>query len=170
MIDLNQVSLALRNTTARSLILLDEFGKGTVSAGSSVFFISLCSSRSFFLTEHCVLLQMSCPVHLLSVDFIDGAGLLCGVLKTLISRGPECPKVLVATHFHELFRQDLLDPDRTPITFLHMEIMFASDDGEVFAVEIDDQMNERVAGVGEKIVYLYRYDILRVTLVAMLII
>jgi DNA mismatch repair protein MSH5 len=34
MIDLNQVSLALRNVTARSLILLDEFGKGTVSTGS----------------------------------------------------------------------------------------------------------------------------------------
>ena len=34
MIDLNQVSLALRNATARSLILLDEFGKGTAAAGS----------------------------------------------------------------------------------------------------------------------------------------
>ncbi|KAI0775544.1 DNA mismatch repair protein MutS [Trametes elegans] len=34
MIDLNQVSLALRNCTARSLILLDEFGKGTLPAGS----------------------------------------------------------------------------------------------------------------------------------------
>ncbi len=33
MIDLNQVSLALRNATARSLILLDEFGKGTLSTG-----------------------------------------------------------------------------------------------------------------------------------------
>lgn len=34
MIDLNQVSLALRNCTPRSLVLLDEFGKGTKSAGS----------------------------------------------------------------------------------------------------------------------------------------
>ncbi len=34
MIDLNQVSLALRNATPRSLILLDEFGKGTAAAGS----------------------------------------------------------------------------------------------------------------------------------------
>lgn len=38
MIDLNQVSLGLRNATPRSLILLDEFGKGTTAAGS---FISL---------------------------------------------------------------------------------------------------------------------------------
>ncbi len=35
MIDLNQVSLALRNATARSLILLDEFGKGTLSTGQT---------------------------------------------------------------------------------------------------------------------------------------
>ncbi|KAI0714049.1 DNA mismatch repair protein MutS [Cerioporus squamosus] len=34
MIDLNQVSLALRNSTERSLILLDEFGKGTLPTGS----------------------------------------------------------------------------------------------------------------------------------------
>ena len=33
MIDLNQVSLALRNATSCSLVLLDEFGKGTVSSG-----------------------------------------------------------------------------------------------------------------------------------------
>jgi hypothetical protein len=37
MIDLNQVSLALRNCTDRSLILLDEFGKGTLPTGSSLF-------------------------------------------------------------------------------------------------------------------------------------
>ncbi len=36
MIDLNQVSLALRNSTERSLILLDEFGKGTAAAGSYI--------------------------------------------------------------------------------------------------------------------------------------
>lgn len=35
MIDLNQVSLALRNSTSRSLILLDEFGKGTLPTGSN---------------------------------------------------------------------------------------------------------------------------------------
>jgi DNA mismatch repair protein MSH5 len=34
MIDLNQVSFALRNSTARSLVILDEFGKGTLSTGS----------------------------------------------------------------------------------------------------------------------------------------
>lgn len=36
MIDLNQVSFALRNCTPKSLILLDEFGKGTVATGWSL--------------------------------------------------------------------------------------------------------------------------------------
>lgn len=34
MIDLNQVSFALCNSTAHSLVILDEFGKGTLSTGS----------------------------------------------------------------------------------------------------------------------------------------
>lgn len=40
MIDLSQVSIALRNATARSLILLDEFGNGTTPAG----YYNSCSS------------------------------------------------------------------------------------------------------------------------------
>ncbi|KAJ4468951.1 muts domain V-domain-containing protein [Lentinula lateritia] len=94
MIDLNQVSLALRNCTARSLILLDEFGKGTLPT--------------------------------------DGAGLLCGVIKHLLARKSNCPKILVATHFHDVFREEILDPKLIPISFLHMQVMFtAARDGSL---------------------------------------
>ncbi|KAH7919581.1 hypothetical protein BV22DRAFT_1108014 [Leucogyrophana mollusca] len=140
MIDLNQVSLALRNCTARSLVLLDEFGKGTIST--------------------------------------DGAGLFCGVLKHLLNRGADCPKVLAATHFHEVFRKDLFDPRTLPVTFLHMQVMFTSDSGEVLgnsrsattatssrASNIDhdrddpstenEEAGHKIAP-GEKITYLYR--------------
>ncbi|KAJ3854057.1 DNA mismatch repair protein MutS [Lentinula lateritia] len=102
MIDLNQVSLALRNCTARSLILLDEFGKGTLPTG-------------WWL--------------LLSTY---GAGLLCGVIKHLLARKSNCPKILVATHFHDVFRQEILDPKLIPISFLHMQVMFtAARDGSL---------------------------------------
>ncbi|KAJ3837138.1 muts domain V-domain-containing protein [Lentinula raphanica] len=97
MIDLNQVSLALRNCTGRSLILLDEFGKGTLPT--------------------------------------DGAGLLCGVIKHLLSRKLDCPKVLVATHFHDVFREEILDPKSVPISFLHMQVMFTSRDGKIIETE-----------------------------------
>ncbi|KAF9452964.1 hypothetical protein P691DRAFT_659812 [Macrolepiota fuliginosa MF-IS2] len=121
MIDLNQVSLSLRNCTKRSLILLDEFGKGTLST--------------------------------------DGAGLFCGVLKHLLNRGSECPKVLAATHFHDVFTEQLLDPRDIPITFCHMQVIFCASEGSILENSTSVASSER-SGIktdtGEKITYLYR--------------
>ncbi|KAI0087825.1 muts domain V-domain-containing protein [Irpex rosettiformis] len=125
MIDLNQVSLALRNCTSRSLVLLDEFGKGTISA--------------------------------------DGAGLFHGVLKHFIGRGPSCAKVLAATHFHEIFGDDMLTPEEMPITFVHMQIMLIREKGD--PLKSDDLVdNDEADGIEEEggmvradqITYLYR--------------
>ncbi|EIN12874.1 hypothetical protein PUNSTDRAFT_111245 [Punctularia strigosozonata HHB-11173 SS5] len=113
MIDLNQVSLALRNATARSLILLDEFGKGTIST--------------------------------------DGAGLFCGVIKHLLSRGAACPKVMATTHFPEIFDRELLDVGALPITLSHMEVLVTSSDGN-----IANEPGQFAIKPGEKITYLYR--------------
>ncbi|KAG2153131.1 DNA mismatch repair protein MutS [Suillus bovinus] len=140
MIDLNQVSLALRNCTVKSLILLDEFGKGTIPAGS---FAPRCKHNY-------------------------GAGLFCGVIKHLLNRGSQCPKVLAATHFHEVFQKDMLDPHKFPITFFHMQVLFTSskgnnlDPGDVSISEDLDLTNHERSeptfsvAPGEKITYLYR--------------
>ena len=80
----------------------------------------------------------------------DGAGIFAGVLKHLLSRGPDCPKVIATTHFHELFTTGALDPRELPITFIHMEIMFATRTGEI----IDDASTTITKG--ENITYLYR--------------
>ncbi|KAJ7935731.1 DNA mismatch repair protein MutS [Mycena leptocephala] len=165
MIDLNQVSLALRNSTARSLVLLDEFGKGTLSTGSY-----LSSSWLRFLLPHS---DSDCNVLSFRVCFcpwlfLDGAGLFCGVLKHLLNRGPNCPKVLAATHFHDVFREDLLDPDTVPITFLHMQVMFTSSSGQILDPNSPHRLvkptldsaagsqDAHDARKGEKITYLYR--------------
>lgn len=141
MIDLNQVSFALRNCTSRSLILLDEFGKGTVATGWSVFE----NPKITFLTS------------------LDGAGLFCGVLNHLLRRGKDCPKVLVASHFHDVFRKELLDPHKLPITFVHMQVLFASSTGDVLDTDgVCDTDSRQASSVsrapvpGEKIMYLYR--------------
>ncbi|KAI6129695.1 muts domain V-domain-containing protein [Pisolithus croceorrhizus] len=128
MIDLSQVSLALRNCTSRSLILLDEFGKGTIPT--------------------------------------DGAGLFCGVVKHLLNRGADCPMVLATTHFHEVFRKDLLDPDTLPVTFLHMQVLFTTSSGDPLDTDgltssdmlVDSETGHRscVSVPGERITYLYR--------------
>ncbi|KAK0221916.1 DNA mismatch repair protein MutS [Armillaria fumosa] len=134
MIDLNQVSLALRNSTARSLVILDEFGKGTLSTGSY---------------------SISRLPHLL----------LYTVWLHLMDRGADCPKVLAATHFHDVFREELLDPDSTPITFLHMQVLFTSSTGTILEPrdstpsanpEWDRSSIDRQVNYGEKITYLYR--------------
>ena len=51
----------------------------------------------------------------------DGAGLSCGVFEHLLSLGNARPKVLGATHFHEIFEHGFLKP-RTELAFGHMEV------------------------------------------------
>ncbi|KAI4708272.1 hypothetical protein J4E89_006894 [Alternaria sp. Ai002NY15] len=102
MIDLQQISLALSLATRRSLLIIDEFGKGTESS--------------------------------------DGAGLACAVMEYLLSLGSERPKVIGATHFHEIFEMNLLKP-RPALAFGHME------------VRIDAEASE----VNEQITYLYNF-------------
>lgn len=82
-IDLQQVSVALNLATRRSLLVIDEFGKGTES--------------------------------------YDGAGLAAGVYEHLLSRGSDCPKVLAATHFHEIFENGYL-PERPSLGYARMDV------------------------------------------------
>ncbi|KAH7388768.1 muts domain V-domain-containing protein [Pyrenochaeta sp. MPI-SDFR-AT-0127] len=96
MIDLQQISLALGQATRRSLLIIDEFGKGT---GSS-----------------------------------DGAGLACAVMEHLLSLGPERPKVIGATHFHEIFEANFLKA-KPALGLGHMEVRVDSD-----AIEVSDQI------------------------------
>jgi DNA mismatch repair protein MSH5 len=100
MIDLQQISLALSLATNRSLLVIDEFGKGTESD--------------------------------------DGAGLAAGVLEYLLTLKHNCPKVIAATHFHEIFEAGFLKP-RDSLAFKHME------------VRIDD----RAEGLEDHVTYLY---------------
>jgi DNA mismatch repair protein MSH5 len=83
MIDLQQVALSMALATRRSLVVIDEFGKGT--------------------------------------DAVDGAALACGVLEYFLGLGVHCPKVLGATHFHEIFENGFL-PERPELFFGHMEV------------------------------------------------
>lgn len=96
----------------------------------------------------------------------DGAGLFCSVIKHLSARGAACPKVLAATHFHDVFTDDLLDPASMPITFLHMQILMTSSSGHLIAkgsiadadsgVEEEATEDEQHVAPGERITYLYR--------------
>ncbi|KAL1607764.1 hypothetical protein SLS60_002700 [Paraconiothyrium brasiliense] len=101
MLDLQQVSQALNLATPRSLLIIDEFGKGT--------------------------------------DSSDGAGLACAVFSYLIGLGHDSPKVIGATHFHEIFENGLLKASPS-LALGHMQ------------VQIDEQASE----FDDQITYLYK--------------
>ncbi|KAI1336455.1 muts domain V-domain-containing protein [Xylariaceae sp. FL0016] len=94
--DLRQVAFAMNFATRRSLVLIDEFGKGTNSS--------------------------------------DGAGLMTATLDHFDSLGPDRPKVLAATHFHEIFEGDFLVESPT-VAFAHMNVQLDYD-----ATTLDDQV------------------------------
>ncbi|EGE03201.1 DNA mismatch repair protein msh5 [Trichophyton equinum CBS 127.97] len=101
--DLQQVSFALNQATNRSLIIIDEFGKGTESS--------------------------------------DGAGLACGLFEYVLSVGDQRPKVIAATHFHEIFENGFLKP-RPELEFGHMEV----------------QVNRSAPNVEDQVTYLYNWE------------
>ncbi|ROT37028.1 muts domain V [Sodiomyces alkalinus F11] len=81
--DLQQVAFCLKSATRQSLVLIDEFGKGTRAD--------------------------------------DGAGLMTALLTHLLSLGHECPRVLVTTHYHEIFEGHYIG-NRTALSFAHMDV------------------------------------------------
>ncbi|KAH8697365.1 putative DNA mismatch repair protein Msh5 [Talaromyces proteolyticus] len=104
MIDLQQMSLLLKLATDKSLIVIDEFGKGT--------------------------------------GINDGAGLACGIFEYLLSLADKRPRVLAATHFHEIFENGFLPP-RKFLEFGHMEV----------------RVDESTRDTKEQLTYLYNFKL-----------
>lgn len=73
-------------------------------------------------------------LFLLKLTYIDGAGLACGLFEYLLNLGNEKPKVLAATHFHEIFENGFLLP-RPELQFGYMEVQMDPE-----AQEIEDQL------------------------------
>ncbi|PYI25587.1 DNA mismatch repair protein Msh5 [Aspergillus indologenus CBS 114.80] len=99
--DLQQISFDLKQITDRSLLIIDEFGKGT--------------------SEN------------------DGIGLACGILTHLLDL-ESSPKVIVATHFHEILENGFLRP-RPQLQLGHMEV----------------QVSESSHKTEDQITYLYNF-------------
>ncbi|KAE8401294.1 muts domain V-domain-containing protein [Aspergillus pseudonomiae] len=101
--DLQQISFDLKQMTERSLLIIDEFGKGTSES--------------------------------------DGIGLICGILNHLLI-AENAPKVIAATHFHEILENEFLKPG--PRLLLgHMEV----------------QVCEESCKAEDQITYLYNFHL-----------
>lgn len=95
-IDLKQAAFSINFATRRSLILIDEFGKGT--------------------------------------NAMDGAGLLSALLAHFLNLAEDAPRVLAATHFHEIFENKLL-PNTPQLSFAHMDVRI-----DLETESVDDQV------------------------------
>ncbi|KAI7782338.1 hypothetical protein LA080_013613 [Diaporthe eres] len=95
-IDLKQAAFSINFATRRSLILIDEFGKGT--------------------------------------NAMDGAGLLSALLAHFLNLAEDAPRVLAATHFHEIFENKLL-PNTPNLSFAHMDVRV-----DLETESVDDQV------------------------------
>jgi DNA mismatch repair protein MSH5 len=71
--------------------------------------------------------------------YADGIGLACGVLEHLLNL-EDPPKVIAATHFHEIFENDFLPP-RPGLQLGHMEVKVCEE-----SQQVEDQVT-----------YLYKY-------------
>ncbi|UKZ92505.1 uncharacterized protein TrAFT101_007458 [Trichoderma asperellum] len=83
-LDLKQVFQAMKYSTSRSLVLMDEFGNGTAADG--------------------------------------GAGMFTAMLDYFLSPATAIPKLLVATHFHEVFSHGYLNQHKQ-LSLMHMEVV-----------------------------------------------
>lgn len=81
--DLKQVFQAMKYSTPRSLVLMDEFGNGTTADG--------------------------------------GAGMFTAMLDYFLSPTTAIPKLLVATHFHEVFSYGYLS-QHNQLSLMHMDV------------------------------------------------
>lgn len=81
--DLKQVFQAMKYSTSRSLVLMDEFGNGTAADG--------------------------------------GAGMFTAMLDYFLSPATAIPKLMVATHFHEVFLNGYLNK-HSQLSLMHMDV------------------------------------------------
>jgi DNA mismatch repair protein MSH5 len=135
MIDLQQISVALNLATNRSLLIIDEFGKGTDSHGKLQKDTSQDSELKYL------------P---------DGAGLAAGVFNHLLERGDQCPKVLGATHFHGMILLIWQDVEQSDVCAEMFESGFLLPHERLafghFEVRVDPQSQQ----IDEQLTYLYK--------------
>ncbi|GAU98159.1 hypothetical protein RvY_09339 [Ramazzottius varieornatus] len=148
LIDLTQVGLAVNYATNKSLIILDEFGKGTRASDGLALLASILrffSNRSFDTST------TSSTTHgLRNIGSVNGT-----INGRRVAHQP--PVILLATHFHTLME---LVPTTTMIRYLTLDTVHSDGQSLVFLYKVKTGMfysshatlTSRAAGFSEKVV------------------
>ncbi|KVI02323.1 DNA mismatch repair protein MutS, core, partial [Cynara cardunculus var. scolymus] len=105
MIDLHQVGMMLRHATSRSLCLLDEFGKGTLTEDDFILYANNAT-----------------------ISFLDGIGLLGGTIDYFTSMHAP-PKVLICTHLTQIFADSHLS-ESNKVKYYTMSVLRPDNNSE----------------------------------------
>ncbi|GLC72308.1 MutS protein msh5 [Pleodorina starrii] len=135
MADLAQVSAMLRTATSRSLLILDEFGKGTLASDGVGLTAALLNHFSTGIID----LEPTTSAAAAAAAAAAASGFAPAASDALASclddtdtdprvaarrRAPAeaPPRLILCTHFHELFRPTILTPS-PQLVFLQMEVL-----------------------------------------------
>ncbi|OQV17815.1 MutS protein-like protein 5 [Hypsibius exemplaris] len=124
LIDLTQVGMAVNYASERSLIILDEFGKGTRSSDGLALLASIL--KHFISGAYCKSSLTAAA---------EDSNLSCsrvGTSSGQIAR-KKCPIILLATHFHAL--RELIPPSDL-VNYLTLEHMKSDTDNLVFLYKV----------------------------------
>ena len=144
-IDLNQIALMLRCSTKRSLLLIDEFGKGTNSSDGIALLAATIRSLA------------SRSIHVLFLYKALILDLPCS------GRENDCPRTIVATHFSELFTVGGMLKNSRLVSFYTMSVLNPSDElnqakgkGAVDLADLAGVTPQLSAAAMAEIIFLYR--------------
>jgi len=108
--DLAQVHGMIRHSTCRSLLIVDEFGKGTLSSDGAAMLIATLKSfiRRGPLSRTLPAIVHSCPEN--------------AAYDAPFEQRTGCPLVIVSTHFSEVLNRDIL-PRSPLLAFYTMDVV-----------------------------------------------
>ncbi|CAG8587142.1 7126_t:CDS:10, partial [Dentiscutata heterogama] len=121
MIDLQQISIAIRNSTSRSLLIFDEFGKGTGSTDGAGLFCGVM--------EHLLKRGKDCPKVIAATHF-HGFYHFKYISSVLVVVIFTVNNIIYYSNYQEIFENNLL-PQSLPISLTTMEIMDDDKDEEL---------------------------------------
>lgn len=118
--DMAQLSSSIQDCTSRSLLLIDEFGQGTLALGTNQLVISWRRGETTNNIARCLMLGclfVFCPFH------ADGVSLLASAVRHLDALADQCPAAFFTTHFAEI--QRIINPTTvTLVVFRAMQVVF----------------------------------------------
>jgi len=119
MLDVNQISVAMKNSTERSLVIIDEFGKGTLSHGTTRQYIVTKMGLDCFVQCYCISSISDSTVQSYSRLLIST---VCSVLMWLLVEIVEHELISLST-IEQYSMRVYIENESNNIAFLYKSVL-----------------------------------------------